>query len=75
MIKSSGNVFKDLGLPNPEECFEKAKLGCELIRTIKERRLTQAQAAKVLNTDQAKVSSLMNGRFQAVFPVTAHSVP
>ena len=26
---SSGNVFKDLGLPNPDERFAKAKLGIE----------------------------------------------
>jgi predicted XRE-type DNA-binding protein len=62
--KSSGNVSRELGLANPEECFEKANLGCELIRTIKEKHLTQAQAAKILKTDQAKVSFLMNGRFQ-----------
>jgi predicted XRE-type DNA-binding protein len=64
ITKGSGNVFEDIGLPNPEESLEKAKLGCELIRIIKKRRLTQAQAAEILNTDQAKVSSLMNGRFQ-----------
>jgi len=61
--KSSGNVFRDFGLANPEECFEKANLGRELIRTIKEKHITQAEAAKILKTDQAKVSFLMNGRF------------
>ena len=63
ITKGSGNVFADIGLPRPEEHLEKAKLGCELIRIIKKRKLTQARAAKILGVDQAKISALMNGRF------------
>ena len=64
IIKSCGNVFEDLGLPNAGECFEKAKLGCALIREIEARELTQAETAEILKTDQAKVSALVNGKFQ-----------
>ena len=63
IIEGSGNVFADIGLPNPEEHFEKATTGCEIVKIIKQRKLTQAQAAKLLEVDQAKISALLNGRF------------
>ncbi len=44
--KGSGNVFADLGLPNPEERLLKANIVNELHRLIKERGLTQVKAAK-----------------------------
>ena len=58
---SSGNVFADLGLPNPEEALAKAELANKIIELIRERRLTQIQAAKVLGVDQPKVSALLRG--------------
>jgi predicted XRE-type DNA-binding protein len=58
---SSGNVFADLGLPNPEEALAKAELANKIIVLIREKRLTLAQAAKVLGVDQPKVSALIRG--------------
>jgi predicted XRE-type DNA-binding protein len=58
---SSGNVFADLGLPNPEEALAKAELAHKIILLIRERRLTQLQAAKLLGVDQPKVSALIRG--------------
>jgi predicted XRE-type DNA-binding protein len=58
---SSGNVFADLGLSNPEEALAKAELANKIIELIRERRLTQVQAAKVLGVDQPKVSALLRG--------------
>jgi predicted XRE-type DNA-binding protein len=58
---SSGNVFADLGLPNPEEALAKAELANKIIVLIQARRLTQAQAAKLLGVDQPKVSALLRG--------------
>jgi predicted XRE-type DNA-binding protein len=58
---SSGNVFADLGLPNPEEALAKAELANKIIELIRERKLTQVQAAKVLGVDQPKVSALLRG--------------
>ena len=60
-IISSGNVFTDLGLPNPEEALAKAELAQKIIVLIRERGLTQVQAAKVLGVDQPKVSALLRG--------------
>lgn len=60
--KSSGNVFQDLGLSNPEERLAKAKLAAKIIELIKKRRLTQKQAAALLEIDQPKISALYHGR-------------
>lgn len=59
---SSGNVFADLGLPNPEEALAKAELAHKIILLIRERGLTQVQAAKLLGVDQPKVSALFRGQ-------------
>jgi predicted XRE-type DNA-binding protein len=59
---SSGNVFADLGLPNPEELLAKAELAHKITVLIRERGLTQSQAAKLLKVDQPKVSALIRGR-------------
>lgn len=58
----SGNVFSDIGLPNPEEALAKAKLAEAISETIERRRLTQLRAAHILGVDQPKVSRIVNGR-------------
>jgi predicted XRE-type DNA-binding protein len=59
---SSGNVFADLGLANPEEELLKAKLVREIRGIIKRRKLTQAKAADTLGLKQPDVSALVTGR-------------
>jgi predicted XRE-type DNA-binding protein len=44
---SSGNVFADIGLPNPEEELTKAQLASRMRQAIKRRHLTQAAARRV----------------------------
>ena len=61
-VISSGNIFADLGLPNPEEALAKAELANKIAVLIADRRLTQAKAAKLLGIDQPKVSMLLRGR-------------
>jgi predicted XRE-type DNA-binding protein len=60
--KSSGNVFADLGVPNPEQELLKARLTLQIFRIVKERGLTQAQAGEVLGIRQPHVSALMRNR-------------
>jgi predicted XRE-type DNA-binding protein len=62
VIASSGNVFADIGLPDPEEEMTKAQLASYIRQIIKRRRLTQVAAARVMGVDQPKVSALLNGR-------------
>ena len=59
---SSGNVFADLRLPNPQDALAKAKLAHRICEVINERGLTQTQAAEILGLDQPKISALMRGR-------------
>jgi predicted XRE-type DNA-binding protein len=59
---SSGNVFADLGLPEPDELLAKAELARRICASITERGLTQEEAATVLGVDQPKVSALMRGK-------------
>ena len=60
--ESSGNVFADIGLPNPEERLAKADLAIRIAETIRARRLTQTRAACILKIDQPKISRLLRGR-------------
>src|SRR5205823_9736324 len=62
VIESSGNVFADIGLPEPEEEFAKAQLASCIRQVIKRQRLTQIIAAERMRIDQPKVSAIMNGR-------------
>src|SRR6266568_2203164 len=59
---SSGNVFADIGLPEPEEELTKAQLASHIRQVLKRRRLTQVAAASLMGIDQPKVSALLNGR-------------
>ena len=65
---SSGNVFTDLGLANPEQELLKARLTLQIYRTIKGRKLTQTQAGEILGIKQPHVSILMRGQ-SGVFSV------
>ena len=56
------NIFEALGLDDSEELLAKAHLAQSVTSIIKHRHLTQADAAKLLETKQPKISALMNGR-------------
>jgi predicted XRE-type DNA-binding protein len=58
---SSGNVYADFGFSNPEEAKTKADLAMLITEIIKERDLTQQQAADLMNIDQPKVSKIIRG--------------
>jgi predicted XRE-type DNA-binding protein len=60
----SGNIFADLGFPNPEEHLAKAGLAVQIIEIIRQRRLSQSAAANILGIDQPKVSALMRGQLK-----------
>ena len=59
---SSGNAFADLGFPNSEQELVKAKLTVQIYQILKDRKLTQTEAARLLGTTQAQVSALMRCR-------------
>ena len=60
--KSSGNVFADIGFPNPDREQLKPYLTLQIYRIIKSRGLTQAEAGAILGIKQPHVSALMRNR-------------
>jgi predicted XRE-type DNA-binding protein len=60
--RSSGNVFADLGLAEPEELKTKLVLAVRLNERIKALGLKQAELAKRLGIAQPNVSALQNYR-------------
>jgi predicted XRE-type DNA-binding protein len=59
---SSGNVFADLGFPNSEQELVKAKLTVLIYQILRDRKMTQTEAARLLGTTQAQVSALTRCR-------------
>ncbi|MGR3218414.1 MAG: helix-turn-helix domain-containing protein [Candidatus Anammoxibacter sp.] len=62
VTESCGNVFDDLGLANPEEMLAKSTLAIMIRRILKQRKLTQTQAAKIFGTHQTQISRLNTGK-------------
>jgi predicted XRE-type DNA-binding protein len=60
--ESSGNVFADLGLDQPEVRLAKAELAARIAAVLRDRELTQKQAAEILGLDQPKISALVRGK-------------
>jgi predicted XRE-type DNA-binding protein len=63
-VRSSGNVFRDLGFSPDEAEYLKirAELMMNLQKVITARGLKQTEAAKLLGITQPRVSDLMRGR-------------
>ena len=59
--RGSGNIFRDLGFPNPEREQLKAELTLQIFRIVKGRKLTQTAAGEILGIRQPHVSGLMRG--------------
>jgi predicted XRE-type DNA-binding protein len=62
VTEGSANVFADLGLPNAEQELIKARLALQIYRIIRQRGMTQSQAAAALGIKQPHVSLLMRNR-------------
>jgi predicted XRE-type DNA-binding protein len=58
----SGNLFADLGLPNPEQELLKAQLTLQIYTILKDSGMTQVEIAKILGVRQPQVSLLMRNR-------------
>lgn len=60
VVRSSGNVFADLGLPDAAELDTKSRLCAAINRIVERRRLSQADIAGALGVNQPKVSALLH---------------
>ena len=63
VIRSSGNIFADLGLPHPDQHKLKAEVVARIGKLIADRRLTQRQAVDKMGIAQPDVSYLLHGQF------------
>lgn len=61
-IEGSGNVFADLGLPNPEQELLKAQRTLQIYTILKDSGLTQVEIPQILGVRQPQVSLLMRNR-------------
>ena len=57
-----GNIFDDMGLPNPGERLAKAELARVIRRIVRERGLKQTAIAELLGVKQPDVSDVMRGK-------------
>jgi predicted XRE-type DNA-binding protein len=64
ITKSSGNVFRDLGLPDADNLLIKARMVSRIAELIDRRGLSQDEAATLAGLDQPKISALLHGRFE-----------
>ncbi len=74
LVHGSGNVFRDLGMPNPEASQLKAKLAAQIIKVLDKRQLTVRAAheltgfaaADFSRVRQAKLSRFTIDRLMAM---------
>jgi len=64
VVRSSGNVFADLGFDDAEERQTKVRLAAAIHQLLLQRRLSQTEAARQLGINQPKVSALLNYRLE-----------
>src|SRR5260370_15988239 len=60
VTRGTGTVFADLGFPDAAERQAKLRLAYALNQVLEDRKLSQADAAKVLGVTQPKISGLRN---------------
>lgn len=58
------NVFRDIGVPNPEEHLVKAQLVYKIDTILKKRRMKQTEAAALFGIRQPDVSMMLRGEFR-----------
>ena len=63
VLRSSGNVYADLGLADAEKLKIKTGLAIEIRKAMAGQGLTQQAAAKRMGISQPKVSDMMRGDF------------
>ena len=62
--RGSGNVFADLDLPDSDAHLLKAELVSRIDAIVRQRKITQTEAARLLGLSQPDVSRLLRGDFR-----------
>jgi len=66
ITQSSGNVYADIGVAQPEVMLAKAQLAQRVGSIIAARKLTQREAAEIIGVPQPKLSNILRGQFRGV---------
>ena len=64
IIRSSDNIYRDIGHASPDDALAKAKMAGRICDLITARKLTQVAAADILMIDQPRISDLVRGRLR-----------
>jgi predicted XRE-type DNA-binding protein len=64
IMTKTGNVFADIGLPNPSEHEIKARIVLALNRTIEDLELSQTEIARMAGIAQPDLSKILRGSFR-----------
>ncbi len=65
-VAVSDNIFADLGLPDAEDFNARAQLALAIRRLIKERGITQKEAAFQASVKPSDLSNVVNGRLDGI---------
>ena len=60
VVRGSGNIFADVGLPNAEERHMKARLAVMMLKRQEELKLTMRAAAKLAECDASDIQRIRN---------------
>lgn len=61
VTRSSGNIFADIGLDQPEEALAKARIVETIADLLTRKEMSQEKAGKLVRLTQPQVSRLMRG--------------
>jgi predicted XRE-type DNA-binding protein len=75
IVRSSGNVFADLGFADAGERQTKVRLAMAINNVLSRRELSQASAAKLRGINQPKVSALSKYRLEGFSVERLDAVP
>lgn len=64
--ESSGNIYADLGISDPDVMLVKAQLATKIGEIIQGRNWSQLHAAEVLGIPQSKLSKMLRGQFRGI---------
>jgi predicted XRE-type DNA-binding protein len=62
LVRGTDNPFRDVGLPEPDTKLMKADLAAEIMRVLRERAISGAQAAKLTGVQEADISRIRNAQ-------------
>lgn len=64
LVRGSGNVYRDFGLPNPDLAQARALIAAEIIHALDERKLSTREAEKLTGISYSDFSRIRNAQLK-----------